>query len=108
MSGGEQTIPVDFTQLVDSDNKGDSKYVVGGRVYFEGSVHGSAVHSFTYKGFFDQAGYVEPASALNKIKSSGLIWIIVGSLVALVLIVVLVYAFCCKSSEGKKTKPKSE
>lgn len=49
----EGTIPIDFTILTDLDAQGSSKYVVGGRVYFEGSVFGNKVNSFTYKGFFD-------------------------------------------------------
>ena len=65
LNGGTDEIPVDFTVLTELDNSGSSRYVVGGRVYFEGSVFGNGVNSFTYKGFFDDANYVEPSSSLR-------------------------------------------
>jgi hypothetical protein len=53
---------IDFRKLEESDVRGDSYYVVGGRAYFEADVLGLYVTSFTSKGFFDKLGYVEPLS----------------------------------------------
>lgn len=61
----EGKITIDFTKLEESDARGDSYYVVGGRTYFEADVLGFNVQSFTSKGFFDKLGYVEPAPADN-------------------------------------------
>ena len=36
----EGNITIDFKKLEDSDQKGDSYYVVGGRAYFEADVLG--------------------------------------------------------------------
>ena len=54
------TIELDFSALLESDNDGLSNYIVGGRAYFEANLFGYQTASFTTKGFFDQAGYVEP------------------------------------------------
>ena len=54
------TIDIDFRQLEESDSKTGSKYVVGGRTYWEARIAGTDKKSFTTKGFFDKAGYVEP------------------------------------------------
>ena len=111
MLNGEETaeIPVDFTILTELDDSGVSRYVVGGRVYFEGSVFGNGVNSFTYKGFFDDANYEEPSSTLKKIKSSGLVWIISGGVVVLLLLVLVIYCCCKKSDDVNKTgKKKSD
>ena len=89
---------------VESDSKGESKYVVGGRIYFEASVRGVGVHSFTYKGFFDQEGYEEPKSTLNKIKSSGVIWIVLGSIAGLLIIIGLYMCYCRKEDHHSKSK----
>ena len=59
------TATLDFSQLLDSDNAGKSRYIVGGRTFFEGSVFGDQVSSFTFRGFFDEEGYQEPKSKLN-------------------------------------------
>lgn len=102
-------VKVDFSQLLDSDEKNESKYVVGGRVYFEASLFGTYVNSFTYKGFFDQEGYEEPASFLKRITTQGMIWLIVASVVVLGVLIYVVYRCCCKKDEGlRKKKPKNE
>jgi hypothetical protein len=54
------TMPINFTKLEESDGKGDSLFVAGGRVYFETEVYSMEVDSIIGKGFFDKAGYVEP------------------------------------------------
>jgi len=47
------SIDIDFSQLMASDSVNGTKYVVGGRTYFEASVFGNGTASFTTKGFFD-------------------------------------------------------
>ena len=54
------TIELDFSALLESDEQGLSKYIVGGRAYFEANLFGYQTASFTTKGFFDQDGYMEP------------------------------------------------
>ena len=68
---------------------------------------GTEVSSFTYKGFFDEAGYEEPPSTLKKIKSSGIVWIVLGSLAA-VGALILVYMCYCKKEDNDNRKPKSD
>jgi hypothetical protein len=62
MGNQEGVIRVNFSEIEESDLNNDTYYVVGGRIYFETNVYGSSVISFTGKGFFDKANYVEPAS----------------------------------------------
>ena len=58
------TISINFPDIVQSDSNGSSNYVVGGRAYFEAnSFAASGMNSYTYKGFFDEANYVEPVSS---------------------------------------------
>ena len=49
----EGQVIIDFSQLQNDDNNGLSRYIVGGRTYFEAQVHGTNVNSFTFRGFFD-------------------------------------------------------
>lgn len=56
----EATLNIDFPLVEKMDSEGKSKYVVGGRIYFESNAIGNGLQSFTTKGFFDKAGYVEP------------------------------------------------
>jgi hypothetical protein len=49
----EASIELDFNALLESDASGDSRFVNGGRVYFEANVFGYQTSSFTTKGFFD-------------------------------------------------------
>jgi len=94
---------------LESDSKGESWYVVGGRTYFEAALFGTYTSSFTYKGFFDQKGYEEPASTLNKIQSSGLIWIIVAACVVAIILTIVIIKCCCSDSGAKKVqKSKTE
>ncbi|CDW82059.1 ef hand family protein [Stylonychia lemnae] len=61
----EDRIEVDFAKLMKSDQEKKSKYIAGGRAYFEADVLGQLIYSYTSKGFFDQANYVEPAAPEN-------------------------------------------
>ena len=52
------SISVNFSSLLESDSKGDSYFVVGGRAYFEANTfyienNNITINSYTYKGFFD-------------------------------------------------------
>ena len=96
------TLPIDFRQITAADSTGDSKYVVGGRAYFEASIFGDGISSFTYKGFFDQEGYVEPKSSVGKLKEIA-VWLAIG-FVILVIAVILVVYFCCCKKKDKKSK----
>jgi hypothetical protein len=49
----EASIELDFSALMESDAAGSSRFVNGGRVYFEANVFGYQTSSFTTKGFFD-------------------------------------------------------
>jgi hypothetical protein len=53
----EAFITIDFSMLEQSDKRGDSLYLAGGRAYFEATVLGTSTNSFVTKGFFDKLGY---------------------------------------------------
>jgi len=57
-------------------------------------VFGDGVNSFTFRGFFDEEGYEEPKSTLNKLKSSGWLYVIICLSVALVVGVVVLICCC--------------
>ncbi len=65
----EHSIELDFSKLAASDATGESRFINGGRVYFEANIFGYHTSSFTTKGFFDQEGYVEPM-----VKDKGVRW----------------------------------
>jgi len=104
----EGTVAIDLSRLVDSDNSGESRFVVGGRTYFEASVFGYGYHSFTYKGFFDQAGYEEPPSTLRKIRSNMWIWIGAVAAVLAVIGIIVALKYCCNNSSKKVSKNKTD
>ena len=43
-----------------SDTNQKTRYVVGGRLFFEAHVFGNGYTSFTTNAFLDKEGYVEP------------------------------------------------
>jgi len=95
--------------LQEDDASGASRFIVGGRTYFEASVFGNTpgtVNSFTFRGFFDEEGYVEPKSTLNKLKSSGWLWVIIGSGIALVILAIVLYCYCKSKKEAEKQAKK--
>lgn len=54
---------------------GESRYINGGRAYFQVSLFGYQTSSFTTKGFFDQLGYEEPMMpSVEQRKREILIW----------------------------------
>ena len=60
------SIEIDFPALLESDAAGHSRFINGGRVYFEANLFGYQTFSFTTKGFFDQLGYVEPMKPVSE------------------------------------------
>jgi predicted methyltransferase len=57
VGNNEGFITIDFSQLEESDKRGDSFYLAGGRAYFEATTLGTTQNSFVTKGFFDKLGY---------------------------------------------------
>ncbi len=55
--------------------------------------------SFTFRGFFDEEGYEEPKSTLNKLKNSGWLYVIIGSCIAIVALVIVAFC-CCKKNKN--------
>ena len=88
------------------DDTGDSHYVVGGRAYFEGNIFGfdgpGTMSSFTYKGFFDQAGYEEPKSTIGKLKAGWVWFLVVVGILIIGAVVLTIY--CCKKKKDAKSK----
>ena len=56
----EGSIEVDFNKMTMSDTNQKTRYVVGGRLFFEAHVFGNGYTSFTTNAFLDKEGYVEP------------------------------------------------
>jgi len=92
------TIEIDFGQLTKSDTENGTKYVVGGRTYWEATLFGDTTTSFTTKGFFDKLGYVEPTKS-GVGNNTWEIWVF--SIIGAILFVLLIVC-CCKCS-GKKS-----
>ena len=46
--------------MLNSDKETDSKFIAGGRLYFEADVFGYRISSIFTKGFLDQENYHEP------------------------------------------------
>lgn len=82
---------------------GASRFVNGGRVFFEANIFGYHTSSFTTKGFFDKEGYVEPM-----LKDSGVRWFLnnwvdrveVKAAIALASLCLL-FVQCCSCSARK-------
>lgn len=97
----EASIELDFAALLESDEKELTRFVNGGRVYFEANVFGYQTSSFTTKGFFDQEGYEEPVqppisnAQMNKMKQVGV------GLVVFLMIRCLFNGIC---AAGKKVR----
>lgn len=62
----EGNITVDLRKLELSDSNNDTRYVNGGRAYFEAEVLGFKISSFSARGFFDKLNYEEPIRDLSK------------------------------------------
>lgn len=80
--------------------------MVGGRTYFEASIFGAGYQSFTTKGFFDKAGYVEPTANTLKGNKVILSFTIIGCIVGAFLLGLLIYCCYCKKTshvEEEKT-----
>jgi hypothetical protein len=94
------TIDIDFSVLEESDSSKGTKFVVGGRTYFEASAFGTGVGTFTTKGFFDKKDYNEPSNG-NLKDNKALLWVtIVLSIVGFTVFVVVIYCCCCKKKSN--------
>lgn len=56
----EGSIEVDFNKMTQRDEKKETKFETGGRMFFEVHAFGSGFVSFTTSAFVDKDGYVEP------------------------------------------------
>lgn len=93
--------------LQNEDALGTSRYIVGGRAFFEASIHGDGVTSFTFRGFFDEKGYTEPKSTLNELKSSGWLYVIIVACILVVIGAIVLYCWC-KSKKEKERQAKKQ
>jgi len=93
----EQSIEIDFSQLEASDAAGETRFVTGGRAYFEANIFGYHVSSFTTKGFFDKEGYVEPV-ADNIGNRAAKIWASVSGSILLVSVLLCFVIYFCKQA----------
>ncbi len=101
------SIELDFKALVESDEAGLSRFINGGRVYFEANVFGYQTSSFTTKGFFDQLGYVEPIKEyFNPQKLESLKKMFAVAFAYLVFRVL--WRSCCRSNRPSESKIKTE
>lgn len=81
--------------MVRKDENMNSKYVVGGRMFFEASISGDSYMSFVTNGFLDQEGYVEPQNTSRKM-TKALKTIIPVSIVVLLLVIFLISKYVSK------------
>eukprot|EP00349_Pseudokeronopsis_sp_Brazil_P002766 CAMPEP_0202963782 /NCGR_PEP_ID=MMETSP1396-20130829/7791_1 /ASSEMBLY_ACC=CAM_ASM_000872 /TAXON_ID= /ORGANISM="Pseudokeronopsis sp., Strain Brazil" /LENGTH=206 /DNA_ID=CAMNT_0049685285 /DNA_START=816 /DNA_END=1436 /DNA_ORIENTATION=+ len=94
----EGTLAINFAEIMEADRNGSAYYVVGGRTYFEANTYQSGlVNSYTYKGFFDQEGYVEPTN-----DSSSNLGLILGLTLSAAFIIVVVIIVCCYMKKKKE------
>ena len=96
------SIEIDFNKLEDADATGESKFVVGGRAYFEANLFGTNLSSFVTKGFFDKEGYVEPPpnSLVGNHKVAA--WSSIGGILILAGVILLVYCCCKRDKDSNK------
>lgn len=100
VGNSEGTLNIDFALLEASDATKESQYVAGGRAYFEADVIGLTSQSFTSKGFFDKAGYVEPDSS-----NSNKLTIILATTIPIGALIIAgsITAYCCCKKKKKIT-----
>lgn len=83
----EGNITIDLSKLENSDRNNNTKYVNGGRAYFEAEVLGFKISSISAKGFIDKLAYEEPTRDLSKsFFKEYMGQIIIGALILAVLI----------------------
>lgn len=90
----EGTFDVDFNKMTQRDQKQDTKFEVGGRMFFEANVFASGYVSFTTNGFLDKLGYVEPRISKTQEMLAQLkwLWILLG---ILGLSFIILSLYCC-------------
>jgi len=94
------TVEVDLPALLESDAAELSRFVNGGRVYFEANLFGYQTSSFTTKGFFDQLGYEEPSKPLfNKtVLQTWRTAIVYAGILLSFLVFRTCFIWCCRST----------
>ena len=102
----EGSVPIDFSKLQSSDASGQSRFIVGGRTFFEAAVFKPGLNSFTFRGFFDEDGYEEPKSTLNELKSSGWLYVIIAACVLVVIGAIVLTCYCKKKKEQERQQKK--
>ncbi len=103
----DASIELDFAALLESDALGKSRFVNGGRVYFEANVFGYQTTSFTTKGFFDQLGYEEPMQGFINLKKLEKLKPWATAIVILLIVRWCLKALCAmwrQSFQGRKQK----
>lgn len=102
--GKEGFFEIDFLDLVKSDELGQSRYEVAGRVYFETNIKGQNWNSFMSNGFFEREGWVEPQRELYNFPV--FLYIVLPILIFLLLLAIGCY--CRKLRKIKKENQKLE
>ena len=98
----EESILIDFSKMTKSDKKFGSRFVVGGRMFYEINLFATGFLSFTTNGFFDQLGYQEPLLENQDKKIEITIYSLVASLVCFCFCLYL----CCKETETEISESK--
>ena len=98
------TLRVKWDNILASDAKNASKYVVAGRVFWEANLFYPNTTTFVTSGFFAQKGYEEPR--LDSISGTDAKGIVLGIIAALIVIVVVV--LCYKRHQKRKEEERKE
>jgi hypothetical protein len=86
----EGNITIDLSKLEQSDRENGTRYVNGGRAYFEAEVLGFKISSFSARGFIDKLNYLEPSIDISlPIYKQYMAEILVGTLILLIVIKIM-------------------
>ena len=98
----EESILIDFSKMTRSDKEFGSRFVVGGRMFYEINLFATGFLSFTTNGFFDQLGYQEPLLENQDKRIEITIYSLLASLVCFCFCLYL----CCKETETEISESK--
>ena len=100
----EDSVTIDFTKMTTSDKAKRSLFEVAGRMYFEASVFGAGIVSFSTNGFFDREGYQEPVNpSVKRWEILKIVLPILG-----VLFLIMMYVCCSKFYKAKQMREEEE
>jgi hypothetical protein len=71
---------LNFADLMATDQAGETKFVNGGRAFYEITIAGENTLSFMTRGFFDQEGYQQPAKTTDSKKIMIAVFATLGAL----------------------------